>query len=97
MHKVAGPTYDIARIRRDMVSRGWLPIDLARAADASHMTIGRFLSGERQTPRTLKKIADAFGYDPNRYVVVVPDGGATTDDDSQLALPLPQERRAVGR
>ena len=68
MHN-SGPTYNVALIKQDMTLRGWLPIDLARAAGVSHMTVSRFLSGERQTPRTVKKFADALGRSIRRYLI----------------------------
>jgi len=68
MHNNA-TSYDVARLRRDIVEAGWLPIDLARRAKVSHMTVSRFLSGERQTPRTAKKLAAALGFSIRRYIV----------------------------
>ena len=59
--------FDVSRIRSEMDGRGWHPIDLARRASVSASTISRFLSGERQTARVAKKIADAFGYSVRRY------------------------------
>lgn len=52
-----------------MTAKGWLPIDLARQASVSHMTVGRFFSGERQTARTAKKLADALGRSLKRYLL----------------------------
>lgn len=59
--------YDVAKMAVDMADRGWLPTDLARAADVSDMTVSRFLRGEVQTPRTADKLARALGYSPRRY------------------------------
>jgi transcriptional regulator with XRE-family HTH domain len=61
--------YDVAKLRDDMEARGWLPMDLARHADVSHMTVSRFLKGEFQTARTAKKLADALGRSLRRYRV----------------------------
>ena len=47
MHNSEPATYDVALLRQDMTAKGWLPIDLARKAEVSHMTVSRFLSGER--------------------------------------------------
>lgn len=70
MHKLtATPTYDVALMRDDIAAKGWLPVDLARAASVSHMRVGRFLSGERQTARTAKKLADALGRSVRRYLI----------------------------
>ena len=73
MHNAPGPTYDIGRMKDDMAARGWLAVDLARAARISHMTVGRFLTGERQNPRMAKKIAAALGYSTRRYLVTSRD------------------------
>lgn len=64
------PTYDIPLLKSDMVLKGWLPMDLARKADVSHMTVARFLSGEIQTPRVAKKLATALGHSLKRYVIL---------------------------
>ena len=70
MHnRAAGPTFNVALLKDDMTARGWLAIDLARRARVSHMTVGRFLNGERQTARSAKKLARALGHDVSRYLV----------------------------
>ena len=69
MHKSTGPDYNVALLRDDMASKGWLATDLARRAKVSHMTVGRFLSGERRTARTAKKIARALGRDVEHYLI----------------------------
>lgn len=61
-------SYDVALMERDVRARGWLPIDLARRARVSHMTVYRFLRGERQTPRTALRLAKALGHPLNRYL-----------------------------
>lgn len=100
MHNPAGPTtYDVALMRADLAARGWLPIDLARRAGVSHMTVSRFLSGERQTPRSAKKLATALGRSLRRYLVsdsppVEPASPAA--DDEQLVLPLRRASDRVG-
>lgn len=65
----AAVAYDVRLVEEDMADKGWLPVDLARHADVSHMTVGRFLRGERQTPRTAKKLAEALGRSVRRYRV----------------------------
>ena len=81
MHNVSGPTYDVGLIQDDMAARGWLPVDLARAAGISHMTVARFLTGERRTARMAKKIAKAFGYSTaRRYVVSSRDTVAAAEE-----------------
>lgn len=64
-----GPTFDVVLMQEDMARRGWLAVDLARRARVSHMTIGRFLRGERQTSRTAHKIATALGFSVRRYLI----------------------------
>lgn len=61
--------YNVSLIQRDMTLKGWLAIDLARRAGISHMTVGRFLSGEHQTARMAKKIAKALGQEIGRYLL----------------------------
>ncbi|NBT52899.1 MAG: XRE family transcriptional regulator [Marivivens sp.] len=63
------PTFDVDRLRDDMALRGWLPVDLARAAGVADMTVYRFLARDAQTPKTAKKLADALGYSVRRYLV----------------------------
>lgn len=65
-----GVTYDIGRLKADMAAKGWIAQDLARAANVSHMTVSRFLRGERQTARAAQKLALALGYQVKRYLVV---------------------------
>lgn len=62
-------SYDIGKLQVDMAEKGWLPTDLARIAEVSDMTVSRFLSGERRTPRTAKKLATAMGFTIRRYLV----------------------------
>lgn len=61
--------YNVRLLGRDIAEKGWLPVDLARRAKVSRMTVSRFLSGERQTARTAKKLAVALGYSIRRYLV----------------------------
>lgn len=63
--------YDVEKMVEDMALKGWLPTDLARAADVSDMTVSRFLKAETQTERTAEKLARALGYSPRRYFVGV--------------------------
>jgi len=70
MHDSADrPSYNVPLIVADMSAKGWLPTDLAAAAELSDMTISRFLNGQRQTPRTAKKIARALRKSLTRYLV----------------------------
>lgn len=62
-------SYKVELVLDDMALNGWLPIDLAKEAGISDMTVSRFLSGETQTPRTAKKIAAALGHEVSRYYV----------------------------
>jgi transcriptional regulator with XRE-family HTH domain len=68
--KLAPANYDVSRMADDITRKGWLPVDLARAAKVSHMAVSRFLSGERQTARMAKKLAKALGYSIDRYLPV---------------------------
>lgn len=61
--------FDTSRIRLDMDLKGWQSVDLAARAGVAGSTISRFLSGECQTARTLRKIAVALGHSTRRYLV----------------------------
>lgn len=63
--------YDVERIVADMALKGWMGVDLARAAGVSSMTVTRFLRGEAQTARTAERLARALGYTVRRYFVSV--------------------------
>ena len=95
MHKTAGATrFDTDLMRADMTARGWLVIDLARAAHVSHMTVGRFFSGERQTARTAMKIAVALEQPLARYLIAAAAVVDALDEAArQLPLALPDEAR----
>lgn len=67
--RLGGVTYDVGQLEQDMAGKGWLPVDLARRARVSHMTVGRFLRGERQTARTALKLARALGFSLRRYLI----------------------------
>lgn len=69
MQKSTASAYDVAMLEADMAAKGWLPVDLARRADVSHMSVGRFLRGEVQTARMGMKLARALGYSVRRYLV----------------------------
>ena len=62
-------SYDVDKLRADMAERGWLPTDLAKVAGVADPTVHRFLDGEFQTARTLKKLAHALGYTTRRYLI----------------------------
>lgn len=69
MHNKGGGRYDVALMQDDIVAHGWLAIDLARKAKVSHMTVSRFLRGERQTPRMASRLAKALGHEIDRYLI----------------------------
>jgi len=62
-------TFDVERMLDDMAIRGWLAIDLARAAGVADMTVYRFLRREAQTNKTAKKLAEALGFSVRRYLI----------------------------
>lgn len=70
-----GPRFDVPRMQDDMVAKGWLPMDLARRARVSHMTVKRFFEGQHQTPRTAKKLAIALGRTVRDYMLPVESAG----------------------
>lgn len=61
--------WDIDKLRGDISARGWLPQDLAREAGVTPMTVSRVLRRLRANPRTMKKLAEALGYEPSRYLL----------------------------
>ena len=61
--------YDAALMRDDMEEQGYFASDLARRANVSNTQVGRFLKGERQTPKMGKKLADALGMPVRRYLI----------------------------
>lgn len=61
--------FDGQRMAEDMALRGWNPKHLSRIAEVADVTVYRFLRGERQTPPTAKKLADALGYSVRRYLI----------------------------
>lgn len=61
-------SFDVARLRHDIAAKGWQPADLADRAHVARSTVSRFLSGEFQTARTLKKLAKALGQPIDRYL-----------------------------
>lgn len=63
-------TFNAELLEQDMAGKGWLAIDLARRAGVSHMSVGRFLNGERRTARMAKKLAEALGKPLSRYIVL---------------------------
>jgi transcriptional regulator with XRE-family HTH domain len=60
--------YDIAKMTDDMAAKGWIQQDLADKAHVSHMSVSRFLRGERQTNRMAKRLSQALGYSVRRYL-----------------------------
>lgn len=61
-------TYSVTQIWSDLRERGWSPADLARETGLSKPTINRFLSNERQTPRTIRAIAGVMKQPIGRYI-----------------------------
>ena len=58
---MTAPRYDVERIQRDLIAKGWQPVDLARRAGVAPSTVTRFFSGEFQTPRMAKRLSKALG------------------------------------
>lgn len=61
--------FDVAQMQADLDARGWQPTDLADRAGVAASTVSRFFSGEIQTARTAKKLAEALGYSLRRYLL----------------------------
>lgn len=60
--------FDVAKLERDIASRGWRAVDLARAAGLSKMTVSRVLASKRFNPKTWDAIARSMGYTVRRYM-----------------------------
>lgn len=63
------PRYDVAAMQADMFGKGWLPMDLAREANVSHMSVARFFAGTHQTPRMAKKLSIGLGVAADHYLL----------------------------
>lgn len=61
--------FDIERLTADLAAKGWQPADLADRAGVARSTVSRFLSGEFQTNRMAKRLAETLGYSVKRYLV----------------------------
>lgn len=61
--------FDVAKLAADIAERGWMPTDLAKAAEVSNATVSRFMRGQVQTAKTAGKLARALGRPVRRYVV----------------------------
>lgn len=61
--------YDVQRMAEDMAAQGLDNVSLGLKAKVADVTVGRFLKGTFQTARTAKKLAQALGYSPGRYIV----------------------------
>lgn len=61
--------YNAQRLAEDIAERGLMPSHLARLAGVHERTVTRFLNGEVQTAKSLKKFADALGVSPRRYLI----------------------------
>ena len=61
-------TYHTKRMQRDLALKGWLLVDLARAANVHPSSVSMFLRGLSQAPRMAHKLATALGYPVARYM-----------------------------
>lgn len=68
---MTAPKYDVERMQRDMVAKGWQPVDLARRAAVAPSSVTRFFSGEFQTPRMAKRLSKALGRGAAHYLLSV--------------------------
>lgn len=62
---------DTAQIVADMLDRGWNQSEMSRRSGVHESTLSRFIAGEHQTAKTLKRIAKALGRKPSDYSSVV--------------------------
>lgn len=61
--------FDVSKMQQDIAAKGWQATDLADRAKVARSTVSRFLSGEFQTARMAKRLAEALGYSVRRYIV----------------------------
>ena len=61
--------YNTQLLAEDIAAKGWMPVDAARRSGLSSKTVTRFLSGEFQTAKTAKRLAEALGRSVSRYLV----------------------------
>jgi len=66
---MTAPRYDVDRMQRDMVAKGWQSIGLARRAAVAPSSVTRFFSGEFQTPRMAKRLSKALGRGAAYYLL----------------------------
>jgi transcriptional regulator with XRE-family HTH domain len=62
--------YNVQRFVDDMADRGVNISQLAREAGLSHTSVGDFLTGQHQTAKTAKKMAEALGRSVRRYLLL---------------------------
>lgn len=63
------PHWNAQLLADDMGAKGWMMTDLAREAVISNKTVTLFFQGERQTAKTVRKMAKALGRPISRYLV----------------------------
>jgi transcriptional regulator with XRE-family HTH domain len=61
--------FDGVLMAEDSALKGWTAREFALRAGVTDMTVIRFLRGERQTPKSAKKLAGALGYPLRRYLI----------------------------
>jgi hypothetical protein len=61
--------FNVRLLAEDIARRGWLYVDLGRAANVGPQAVGRFIRGEVQSPRVAAKFAAAMGFPPDRYLI----------------------------
>lgn len=60
-------TYNVALMEDDAAEKGWNQAYLARVIGRDRGTVSRFFTGEVQTPKVAKELADALGRPVRRY------------------------------
>ena len=80
-------TYNTTRMTRDLALKGWLLVDLARAANVHPSSVSMFLRGLSQAPRMAHKLATALGYHVSRYMPKPGDYFVVYDDGYESYSP----------
>lgn len=68
-HRTPTPRFNAKRMARDIAEHGWHQTELAEQSGVGRATVSRFLSGQFQTAKTAKKLAEALGYPITRYIL----------------------------
>jgi len=64
--------YDVGRLERETLTRGWSINQLSDVARVDHHTIYKLFAGGRCRPTTVRKVAEALGV--SRETIILAEG-----------------------